>query len=194
MRARGRGVSPIISIELNQAKLTAANAGIGSPGHISGLYFQRLTSTRFPFAAYRGSGPILHDLIAGKIDLFFDLVSNSLPHLRSGNIKAYAVATASRLPAVPELPSVDEAGLPGFHMSVWQALWAPKGTPKDIVDKLNGALVHALDDPKTKQVLADLGQEIAPVDQRSPVALAVLQKAEIEKWWPIIKAQNLKPE
>jgi tripartite-type tricarboxylate transporter receptor subunit TctC len=181
-------------VQVNQAKLSAANAGIGSPGHISGLYFQSKTGTRFPFVPYRGSGPILQDLIGGKIDLFFDLVSNSLPHLRSGRIKAYAVATKSRLPAVPELPSVDEAGLPGFHMSVWQAVWAPKGTPKDIVDKLNRALVHALNDPKTQQVLRDLGQKIASGDQQSPEALAVLQKAEIEKWWPIIKAANIKSE
>jgi len=175
----------------NQEKLTAANSGIGSPSHISGLYFQSKTGTRFPFVPYRGSGPALQDLVAGQIDLYFDQVSNSLPHIRGGRIKAYAVAAASRLAAAPDIPTVDEAGLPGFYISIWHGIWVPKGTPKDVIAKLNASIVNALRDAGVRQRLADLGQEIVPDEQQTPDALGAYQKAEIEKWWPIIKAEKL---
>jgi tripartite-type tricarboxylate transporter receptor subunit TctC len=178
-------------VQANQDKLSAANSGTGSPSHISGLYFQSKTGTRFPFAAYRGSGPALQDLVAGQIDLYFDQVSNSLPHIRSGRIKAYAVAAAARLSAAPDIPTVDEAGLPGFYISVWHAIWAPKGTPKDVIAKLNSSIANALRDAGVRQKLADLGQETVSDDQRTPEALAAYQKAEIEKWWPVIKAENI---
>ena len=178
-------------VKENQDKLTAANSGIGSPSHISGLYFQSKTGTRFPFVPYRGSGPALQDLVGEQIDLYFDQVSNSLPYIRSGRIKAYAVAAASRLAAAPDIPTVDEAGLPGFYISVWHAIWVPKGTPKEVIAKLNTSIGNALRDASVRQRLADLGQEIVPDDQRTPEALGAYQKAEIERWWPIIKAEKV---
>jgi tripartite-type tricarboxylate transporter receptor subunit TctC len=129
--------------------------------------------------------------MAGKIDLFFDQISNSLPHVQSGRFKAYAVASKTRLAAAPEIPTVDEAGLPGFYLSVWHALWAPKGTPRDVVGKLNVAVRHALTGSTVRQRLGDVGQEIVSADQQTPEALATYQKAEIEKWWPIIKAEKI---
>jgi tripartite-type tricarboxylate transporter receptor subunit TctC len=178
-------------VQANQDKISAANSGIGSPSHVSGLYFQRKTGTHFPFVPFRGSGPALQELIAGRIDLYFDQVSNALPHIRSGEIKAYAIAGKSRSAAAPEIPTVDEAGLPGFYISVWHALWLPKGASKDVVAKLNAAIMHALSDDTVRQRLFDLGQEVVSVDQQSPEALAAYQNAEIEKWWPIIKSEKL---
>jgi tripartite-type tricarboxylate transporter receptor subunit TctC len=178
-------------VKENQSKLTAANSGVGSPTHISGLQFQRMTGTEFPFVAYRGSGPAVQDLMAGQIDLYFDQLSNSEAAIKSGMIKAYAIASKARSAAMPDIPTVDEAGLPGFYISVWHGLWAPKGTSREIVSKLNAALVQALADPGVRQRLAEIGQEIVPVDQQTPASLAAYQKAEIEKWWPIIKGANI---
>ena len=178
-------------VQANQDKISAAHSGIGSPSHVSGLYFQRKTGTHFPFVPFRGSGPALQELIAGRIDLYFDQISNALPHIRSGEIKAYAIAGKSRLAAAPEIPTVDEAGLPGFYISVWHALWLPKGASKNVVAKLNAAIMHALSDNTVRQRLSDLGQEVVSVDQQSPGALAAYQNAEIEKWWPILKSEKL---
>jgi tripartite-type tricarboxylate transporter receptor subunit TctC len=135
-----------------------------------------------------------NDLVAGHIDMMIDLAPNSLPHVRAGSIKAYAVTASSRLAVAPEIPTVDEAGLPGFHMRVWQAVWAPKGTSKPVVAKLNAAVVAALGDSAVRSRLADLGQDIFPPEELTPEALAAFNKAEIEKWWPMIKAANIKQE
>jgi tripartite-type tricarboxylate transporter receptor subunit TctC len=178
-------------LKANPDKLTAANSGTGSPSHISGLYFQAKTDTKFAFVPYRGSGPGLQDVVGGQIDLYFDQISNSLPHIRGERIKAYAVASPSRSSAAPDIPTVDEAGLPGFHISVWHGAWLPKGAPKDVITKLNAAIVHALRDDTVRRRLAELGQEIVPAEQQTPEALATLQKAEIEKWWPVIKSEKL---
>ncbi len=181
-------------LKANSAKATQGTAGHGSASHVSGVYLQSITGARFQFVPYRGAGPAMQDLVAGQIDLMVDQAANSLPQVRAGTIKAFAVTEKTRLAAAPEIPTVDEAGVPGLHISIWHALWMPKGTPKDIIAKLNAAVVDALADPGARQRLADLGQEIPPRAQQTPQALAAYHKAEIEKWWPIIKAANIKGE
>jgi tripartite-type tricarboxylate transporter receptor subunit TctC len=166
----------------------------GGVSHVAGIFFQSTTGTHLRFVPYRGLGPAMQDLAAGRIDMLIDSPTNSLPQVRAGTIKAYALMAGHRLSAAPDIPTADEAGLPGFHMSSWHAIWAPKGVGNDIVAKLNDAVVNALADPIVRQRLADLGQEIFPREQQTPAALAAYHKAEIEKWWPILKAANLKAE
>ena len=132
--------------------------------------------------------------MAGQIDMLVDQPSNSLPHVLAGKVRALAVTAPKRIPAAPDIPTTDEAGLPGFYTSVWQALWVPRGTPDDVIGKLNKAVRHALADPRVRQRFTDLGQEIFAREQQRPESLGALQKAEIEKWWPIIKAAGIKPE
>ena len=181
-------------LKANPGKGLQGTAGVGSPQHIGGLYFQNETGTRFQFVPYRGVAPAMQDLMAGNIDFMIDQATNSLPQVRAGKIRAYAATAKSRLPAAPDIPSVDEAGLPGFYIAIWQALWLPKGTPPGIVARLNSAVVQALTDPHVVQRFADIVQEIPPRDQQTPEALRALQRAEIDKWWPMIKAAGIKPE
>ena len=140
------------------------------------------------------AGAAITDWVAGHLDIMFDLAPNSLPHMRAGTIRSYAVMAKTRLRTAPDLPTVDEAGLPGLHMATWEAIWAPKGTPMSVVARLNRAVVDALAMPAVGSRLADLGEEIFPRDQQTPESLATLHKAELEKWWPVIKAANIKPE
>jgi len=190
-----RDVKQLIGwLKENGGKATAGTAGAGSASHIGGIFFENLTGTRFQFAPYRGTAPAMQDLAAGHIDLMFDQAINSLPQVRAGNIRAYAVTSKSRHVLLPDVPTVDEAGLPGFYISVWHALWISKGTPKEIIAKLNAAVVEALAEPKVRQRLADLAQEIPLRQEQTPSALHAFQKAEIEKWWPLIKAANIKGE
>jgi tripartite-type tricarboxylate transporter receptor subunit TctC len=179
-------------LKANPDKATQGTSGVGSAGHVAGVFFQKLTGTRYAFVPYRGLAPAMQDLLAGQVDLVIDVPTSALPQIRNGSIKAYAVTAKTRLSGAPDVPTSDEAGLPGFHATVWYALWAPAGTPKDIIGKLNAAVVDALADQTVRARLAEIGQEVVPRDQQNPEALAALQKSEIEKWWPIIKAANIK--
>ena len=181
-------------IKANEGKVSAGTAGAGSATHVAGVYFQNVTGTRFQFVPYRGTGPALQDLVAGQIDFIVDQASNSLQHVRDGKIRAYAVTASARLPSAPDIPTVAEAGLPSLDISVWYGLWAPKGTPKEIIAKLNAAAVQALSEPTVRQRFAELGLDVPPRDRLTPEALAAYQKAEIEKWWPVIKGANIKTE
>jgi len=190
-----KGLQELLAwLKANPDKATAGTAGAGSGSHIGGVYLQNLTGLRLQFVPYRGTAPALTDLVAGQIDVIVDQASNSMQQIRTGNIRAYAITDRKRLSAAPDIPTVDEAGLPGFYMTLWNGLWVPKGTPKEAVNKLNAAVVEALADPAVKQRLVDLGLEIPERDQLTPEALAAWHKAEAGKWWPIIKAANIKPE
>jgi tripartite-type tricarboxylate transporter receptor subunit TctC len=181
-------------LKANPDKASSGTSGVGGIEHIGGAMLQSMTGTRFTFVPYRGAGPAMQDLVAGQIDFMITNPTTSLPQVRSGNIKALAIAGATRLQAVPEVPTVEEAGLPGFHVSSWQGLWAPKGTPKDVIARLNDAAVKAMAEPDVRARVVALGPELFPSDMQTPEALAAYQKAEIGKWWPIIKAANIKGE
>ncbi|HKE41249.1 MAG TPA: tripartite tricarboxylate transporter substrate binding protein BugD [Casimicrobiaceae bacterium] len=181
-------------VKANQEKMSVGTAGVGSASHVGGIYFQNIIGAKLLFVPYRGTAPAMQDLIAGRTDLMLDQAANSLPWVRSGKIRAYAVTAKTRMVAAPDIPTVDEAGLPGLYISVWHAIWVPKGTPKDIVAKLNASVVETLADPMVRQRLTDLGQEIPPREQQTPEALGAYHEAEIAKWWPLIKAAGIKAE
>jgi tripartite-type tricarboxylate transporter receptor subunit TctC len=181
-------------LKANPGKASAASVGAGSAAHVCGLYFQDKTGTRFQFVPYRGGAPAMQDLIAGQIDLMCAEASQTLAHVRSNKMKAFTVMSKTRWPAMPEIPTTDEIGAAGMYISFWHGLWVQKGTPKDVIGKLNAAVVDALADGNVRKRLTDLGQVIATREQQTPAALASFHKAEIEKWWPIIRAANIKVE
>jgi tripartite-type tricarboxylate transporter receptor subunit TctC len=181
-------------LKANPGKASAATIGAGSGAHICLLYFQQKTGTSFQLVPYRGGAPVMQDLVAGQIDFFCAEASQTLSFLRSGAIKAFAVMSKERWPGAPNVPTMDEVGVSGMYISFWNGLWVPKGTPGDVVAKLNSAIVDTLADPTVRQRLTDLGHVIATREEQTPEALGAFHKAEIEKWWPIIKAANIKPE
>jgi tripartite-type tricarboxylate transporter receptor subunit TctC len=181
-------------LKANPDKATLGTAGVGSPPHIAGVFFQKLTGTSFQFVPYRGGGPALQDLIAGQLDLNIPQAAIALPQVSAGKVKAFAVTANARLSSAPDIPTVDEAGVPGLYISVWHGLWAPKGTASNIITMLNAAVVDALADPAVRRHLIDLGQDIPPRSQQTPEALGSLHSAEIARWWPVIKAANIKGE
>jgi tripartite-type tricarboxylate transporter receptor subunit TctC len=181
-------------LKANPGKGVVGSVGVGGPTDIAAVFFQKQTGTSFQLIPYRGGAPLLQDLLGGQIEVTFGQAANYLNPVRAGQLKAYAVLASQRWWAAPNVPTMDEAGVPGLYSSFWHGLWAPKGTPPDIVAKLNRAVVEALSDPTVKQRMRDIGQELWPREQQTPQALAAYQAKEIEKWWPVIKAANIKSE
>jgi len=181
-------------LKANPDKASAATVGAGSAAHVCALYFQDKTGTRFQFVPYRGGAPAMQDLVGGQIDIMCAEASQTLTYVRGGKIKAFAVMSTTRWPALPDVPTTDEVGVPGMYISFWHGLWVQKGSPASVVAKLNAAVVAALADGNVRKRLTDLGQVIASREQQTPEALADYHRAEIEKWWPIIKAANIKVE
>jgi tripartite-type tricarboxylate transporter receptor subunit TctC len=171
---------------------TAGTVGVGGASDVTGTYFQSVTGTKLQFVPYRGSAPLNQDLVAGHIDLNLGMAAASYTLVRSGQIKAYAMMAKTRWWAAPDIPTMEEAGVPGLYASFWHALWVPKATPREVIAKLNAAVRSALADPAVRQRFVDQGQEISPPEQQTPQALGAHQKAETEKWWPIIKAAGIK--
>jgi tripartite-type tricarboxylate transporter receptor subunit TctC len=184
----------LVWIKAKPEPATAGTAGAGSGSHIAGLALESAAGVKLQYVPYRGTGPAMNDLVAGQIDIIVDQLSNSINQVRAGNIRGYAVTETKRAVQAPDIPTTDEAGLPGFHMTLWSGLWVPKGTPKEIVAKLNAAAVEALGDPQARKALENLGLQMPPMDRLTPEALGAWQKAEIAKWWPIIKAAHVSVE
>jgi tripartite-type tricarboxylate transporter receptor subunit TctC len=184
----------IAAVKASGDKTTAGTSGVGAASHIGGLYFEQKTGAKLRFIPYRGGGPALQDLVAGQIDIMFDQAANSIPQIQAGKIKVFAVTAKQRMKAMPDIPTVDEAGLPGLYIAVWHGIWAPKGTPKDIAAKLTAAILEALADPQVRARFEALGQEIPEPAQQTPQALRAYHEAEIKLWWPLIKEAGIKIE
>ena len=184
----------VLWIKFSSRHITCGTAGVGSSSHIAAVYFEKQAELELQMVPYRGTDPALLDLLAGRIDMMFDQVSEAMTRLRDGSIRAYAVTAAARSPVAPDVPTVDEAGLPGLYINIWYGLWAPKATPPEIIAKLNGAAKAAMADPTVQKRFSDLGLQVPPPEQQTPEALGALQAAEIKKWWPIIKAAGIKAE
>ena len=184
----------IAYLKANPDKASVGIAGVGATGHLTGISFQKETGTRFQFVPYRGNAPAMQDLLAEQIDFMIEPSSNFKSLVGAGSVKPYAITGRTRLPSSPDIPTADEAGVPGFFASLWYGLWVPKDTPKDIIAKLNATMVQVLADPAVQKRFDELGIQITPLARQSPEALRGFQKAEAERWWPIIKASNLRAE
>ena len=179
-------------IKSDPSKVSYGTSGHGSPSHVSGVLLQNVTGAKIQLVPYRGAALVMQDMVAGTIQLSMFPVTVALPQVRAGHVRSYAITAPKRSVAAPEIPTVDEAGLPNFHISLWWGFWMPKGTPKDIVAKVAAAVVETLADPATQKRIADQGLDVPARAQQTPEALAAYQKLEIEKWWPIVKSANLK--
>jgi len=181
-------------VKANPEKVQMGHPGVSTAPHLAALQLQAMAGGRMNYIPYRGAAPAMTDMIAGQIDLMVDQVQNSVGHVRQGNIRALAIASPRRNAQVADVPTVDEAGAPGLHMSLWYGFWAPAGTPKPIIEKLNAAVVDALGDPTVRERLTGLGMEIPPREQQTPEALLAQQQADIEKWTPIIRAAGIRQQ
>lgn len=179
-------------VKTRKEPTTFGTVGTGSAAQLCALYFAQKTGAHFQYVPYRGAAPAMQDLIAGQIDLSCLEASATLPNVEAGRYKAYAVLSEQRWPKSPNTPTMIESGVPGLSITFWHGLWTAKGTPKDVVDRLVGAVQKALADPAVRQRLETLGQVIFPADMQNPAALAAYNQAEIEKWWPVIKAAGIK--
>jgi tripartite-type tricarboxylate transporter receptor subunit TctC len=181
-------------LKANPDKATAGTVGAAGGAQVSSVYFAKELGTSLRFVPYRGGGPAIQDMAAGQLDIMLDQAANALGPVRGGSVKAYAVMSKDRWQALPDVPSIDESGTPGLYVAYWHAMWAPKGTPRDVIAKLNAAVGRALADPAASKRLSDVGHDVFPAAQRSPEALAAYHKAEIDKWWPIVRASGLKAQ
>lgn len=179
-------------LKANPGKVTVGNVGPASGTNVNAIYFQNVTGTQFQFVPHKSVQTAIKALTTGELDLLFDQASHSLSYLRAGTIKVFAVTSKTRTVSAPEVPTTDEGGLPGFHSANWYGLWAPKGTPKEIVVRVNRAVVDALSDPALAKQLSGQGLDMPPTDRRTPEALGAFHKAEIEKWWPILREAGIK--
>jgi tripartite-type tricarboxylate transporter receptor subunit TctC len=181
-------------LKANQNKVSVGTSGVGGASHVAGVLFQNIIGGRFQFIPYRGAGPAMNDLVAGQIELMLDSIPNSLQHVRSGAIRAYAVTASARTALAPDIPTADEAGAPGLHVSIWNGFWVPRATPRSVISTLNAAAVDAMADPRVLDRLGQLGYEFPQRSQQTPEALGAFQRSEIEKWWPVVKAAGIKAE
>jgi len=181
----------IAYVKANKDKVTYANAGVGAASHLCGMLFMTALQTDLTTVPYKGTGPAMTDLMGGQVDFMCDQTTNTTPQIKGGKVKGYSVTTSTRVKSLPDLPTVQESGLKDFHVGVWHGLWAPKDTPKPVIDKLAAALQAAIKDPNVISKFAELGTEPVPVAQATPAALAAHLKSEIEKWAPIIKKAGI---
>jgi len=184
----------VVWIKANQNKIQFGTGGVGGASHIAAYYFLDRVGVKMDFVPYRGGAPALQALLAGEIDLYMMQVATAIAHVRAGKLRAYFVSARTRQSAAPEIPTADEAGLPGLYTAVWHGIWSPKGTPRDVNIKLNAAIVETLADATVRARFADLGQEIPPREEQTPQALAAHHKAEIDKWFPLMRAAGIKSE
>jgi tripartite-type tricarboxylate transporter receptor subunit TctC len=181
-------------LKANSDKASMGSVGAGSPGYLLGVMLRKETETNFQIAVYRGVALAMQDLVGGQIDMAFSNPATAMPNVRSGAIKAFAVTAPNRLRIASDVPSMDEAGMPGLHFSLWAGLFAPKGTPREIVATLSKAAADAMADPGLREKLISQGFEIAPRERQTPEALAAHQQAEIKKWWPIMRDAGIKAQ